>query len=496
MLQYRPDRHKGSTEMRKSMRKTKIICTLGPATDNEEVMRKLIESGMNVARFNFSHADYEEHLKRLKMLRRIRNELGLPVAALLDTKGPEIRIKKFANEKITLTQGQEFILTTEDIIGDETRVSVTYKDLPSDVSEGSRILIDDGLVEMMVKKKTDTELLCEVMNDGIISNNKGVNLPGAELSMPFISEKDREDIIFAAKNGFDFIAASFVRNASDIEEVRAILKEHNGERLQIIAKIENMQGVDNIEEIIAAADGIMIARGDMGVEIPGEEVPVLQKKIIKLVYNAGKPVITATQMLDSMIKNPRPTRAEATDVANAIYDGTSAIMLSGETAAGKYPVQALQTMVRIAERAEEDIDYKKRFRAMGMSESPDVTEAISHATCTTAHDLNAKAIITVTKSGRTARKISQCRPACMIMGCATHPQVWRQLNLSWGVVPLHIREEQDTFELFEHAVREAMEQGYVEEGDLTVITAGLPLGISGNSNLLKVQIAGEKYMGW
>lgn len=334
------------------------------------------------------------------------------------------------------------------------------------------------------------------MNDGVISNNKGVNLPGAELSMPFISEKDRADIIFAAKNGYDFIAASFTRSASDIEEVRQILRENNGEGIQIIAKIENMQGVDNIEEIIKASDGIMIARGDMGVEIPGEEVPVLQKKIIKLVYNAGKPVITATQMLDSMIKNPRPTRAEATDVANAIYDGTSAIMLSGETAAGKYPVQALQTMVRIAERTEQDIDYKKRFLAMGVSERPDVTEAISHATCTTAHDLNARAIITVTKSGRTAREISKCRPACMIMGCATLPQVWRQLNLSWGVVPLHIREEEDTLELFDHAVKEAMDKGYVEEGDLTVITAGLPLGISGNSNLLKVQIAGEKYLGW
>lgn len=477
------------------MRKTKIICTLGPATDEEEVLRQLLVSGMNVARFNFSHADYDEHLKRLKMLRRLRNELGLPVAALLDTKGPEIRIGRFAEEKIILSQGQEFTLTTEDVTGDETRVSVSYKDITKDVSVGSRVLIDDGLIEMVVKEKTDTELLCQVMNEGTISNNKGVNLPGAEISMPFISEKDRQDIIFAAKNGYDFIAASFTRNASDIEEVRQILRENNGEGIQIIAKIENMQGVSNIKEIIKAADGIMIARGDMGVEIPGEEVPVLQKKIIKLVYNAGKPVITATQMLDSMIKNPRPTRAEATDVANAIYDGTSAIMLSGETAAGKYPVQALQTMVRIAERTEEDIDYKKRFREMGMNEQPDVTEAISHATCTTAHDLNAKAIITVTKSGRTARKISQCRPACTIMGCATHPQVWRQLNLCWGVAPLHIREEQDTFELFDHSVKEAMDKGYVKEGDLTVITAGVPLGVSGNSNLVKVQIAGEKYMG-
>ena len=477
------------------MRKTKIICTLGPSTDNEETMRQLMEAGMNVARFNFSHADYEEHSNRLKMLKRLRNELELPVAALLDTKGPEIRIKKFANDKINLTQGQEFTLTTEDILGDETRVSVTYKGLPDDVREGYRILIDDGLVEMIVKSVTETEVLCEVKNDGAISNNKGVNLPDSKLSMPFISEKDREDIIFAAKNGFDFIAASFTRSAADIEQVRQILKEHNGEGIQIIAKIENMQGVNNIEEIIQAADGIMIARGDMGVEIPEEEVPVIQKKIIKLVYNSAKPVITATQMLDSMIKNPRPTRAEATDVANAIYDGTSVIMLSGETAAGKYPVQALQTMVRIAERTEADIDYKKRFRSMSASENKDVTEAISRATCTTAHDLDAKAIITVTKSGRTAREISKFRPECLILGCATHPQVWRQLNLSWGIYPLHIREEQDAFELFDHALKTAMDKEYVEKGDLTVITAGLPLGVVGSSNLIKVQVAGEKYMG-
>lgn len=478
------------------MRMTKIICTLGPATDDIEVLKQLLESGMNVARFNFSHGDYDGHLKRLKQLKKLRNDMGLPVAALLDTKGPEIRIKEFANGKISLTQGQEFTLTTEEILGDETKVSVTYKDIVKDVSVGSRVLIDDGLVEMVVKEKTDTKLVCEVMNDGAISNNKGVNLPGAEISMPFISEKDRQDIIFGIRNGYDFIAASFTRSAADIEEVRKILKEYNGEGIQIIAKIENMQGVDNIEEIIQAADGIMIARGDMGVEIPGEEVPVLQKKIINLVYSAGKSVITATQMLDSMMKNPRPTRAEATDVANAIYDGTSAIMLSGETAAGKYPVQALQTMVRIAERTEQDIDYKKRFQAMDMNPHPDVTEAISHATCTTAHDLNAKAIITVTKSGGTARKIAQCRPACMIMGCAMHPQVWRQLNLCWGIMPLHIREEQDTFELFDHSVKAAMDHGYIKEGDLTVITAGVPLGISGTSNLLKVQIAGETYMGW
>ncbi len=473
------------------MRKTKIVCTLGPATDNDEILKELMLSGMNVARFNFSHANYDEHTQRLKTLKKFRNELDLPVAALLDTKGPEIRVKKFKDGKVTLEQGQIFTLTTKDVEGTKEIVSVTYTGLPKDVEVGSLILIDDGLVAMKVIEKDDEKVVCEVQNDGAVSDNKGVNLPGTDVSMPFISEKDRQDIIFGAKNGFDFIAASFTRCADDIHQVRQILKENGGESVQIIAKIENMQGVANIDEIIEAADGIMIARGDMGVEIPNEEVPVLQKMIIKKVYKAGKPVITATQMLDSMMKNPRPTRAETTDVANAIYDGTSAIMLSGETAAGKYPVLALQTMVRIAERTEEDIDYVKRFNNMDTDGKTDVTSAISHATCTTAHDLNAKAIITVTKSGRTARNISQYRPDCPIMGCATHPQVCRQLNLSWGVTPLHLREEDDTVVLFDHAIKEVKAKGHVEDGDLTVITAGVPLGLSRNSNLLKVQIVGE-----
>ena len=470
------------------MRKTKIVCTLGPSTDKEEVLRELLKSGMNVARFNFSHGSYDEHLQKLKTLKKLRNELELPVAALLDTKGPEIRVKKFKDGKIMLEQGQKFTLTTKEVDGTKDIVSVTYAGLPGDVEIGSFILIDDGLISMKVIEKTDEDVVCEVMNDGAVSNNKGVNLPGTNISMPFVSEKDRQDIIFGAKNGFDFIAASFTRCADDVHQVRQILKENGGEKVQIIAKIENMQGVTNIDEIIEAADGIMIARGDMGVEIPSEEVPVLQKKIIKKASNSGKPVITATQMLDSMMKNPRPTRAETTDVANAIYDGTGAIMLSGETAAGKYPIQALQTMVRIAERTEEDIDYVKRFQAIETEANPNVTSAISHATCTTAHDLNAKAIITVTTSGGTARNISQYRPACPIIGCATHPQVCRQLNLAWGITPIHIREEEDTFVLFDQAVKQVKEHGYVETGDLTVITAGVPLGIVGTSNLLKVQI--------
>lgn len=477
------------------MRKTKIICTLGPSTDNDQTMRELMINGMNVARFNFSHANYDEHLQRLKALKRLRNELNLPVAALLDTKGPEIRIGTFKDTKIQLVQGQKFILTTKEVEGDNSRVSITYKNLPNDVKEGSTILIDDGLVELTVDKVEKSDIYCTVQNDGAISNNKGVNVPGANLSMEFLSEKDKNDIIFGIKNGYDFIAASFTRTAQDVNDVRKLLSENGGEAIQIIAKIENMQGVENIDEIIEAADAIMIARGDMGVEIPGEEVPVLQKEIIKKVYHQGKPVITATQMLDSMIKNPRPTRAETTDVANAIYDGTSAIMLSGETAAGKYPLQALQTMVRIAERTEQDIDYRKRFKRAETSDTSDVTEAISHATCTIAHDMNAKAIITVTKSGRTARMVTKYRPECPIMGCATYPHVCRQLNLAWGIYPLHIREEQDSYELIDHAIKEVKDHGFLNDGDLSVITAGVPLGISGTTNLIKVQIVGENYLG-
>lgn len=475
------------------MRRTKIICTLGPATDKEGILEELVMQGMNVARFNFSHADHEEHFGRLVRLRKIREESGLPVAALLDTKGPEIRIGKFKDSKVQLEEGQTFILTTDEIEGDQGKATISYKDLPNDINVGSVILLDDGLIELTVTDLTATEITCRVENGGPISNNKGVNVPGTELSMPFISPKDREDIIFAAENGYDFVATSFTRTADDVIQVRNILKEYNCKTVNIISKIENMQGVENIDEIIRVSDGIMIARGDMGVEIPLEEVPVIQKMIIKKVYNAGKQVITATQMLDSMMKNPRPTRAEATDVANAIYDGTSAIMLSGETAAGKYPIESLKTMDLIARRTEKDIDYKKRFGAMAGKENPDITEAISHATCTTAHDLNAKAIITVTKSGMTARMISKYRPDCNIISCTTFPHVCRQLNLSWGVIPVLIKEEQDTFELFDHVVQQVQTKGLLADGDLTVITAGVPLGISGTTNLIKVHIAGKEY---
>ena len=475
------------------MRKTKIICTLGPATDREDVLRELVVAGMDVARFNFSHADHEEHLTRFNKLVTIREELNIPIAALLDTKGPEIRIGDFKDKKVTLIKGQTFVLTTNHIEGTSSIVYVNCESLLHDIQLGARILIDDGLVEMTVNSKTDTDIICTVNNDGMISDKKGVNVPGTILSMPFISDKDREDIIFGIQHGYDFIATSFTRCAKDILDIRAILAEYNCTTTKIIAKIENLQGVENIDEIIKVSDGIMIARGDMGVEIPNEDVPVMQKMIIKKVYNAGKQVITATQMLDSMMKNPRPTRAETTDVANAIYDGTSAIMLSGETAAGLYPVEALKTMDRIAVRTEQDIDYKKRFHMQESKVNPDITDAISHATCSTAHDLNVGIIITVTKSGRTARMISRYRPECLIMGCSTSKNVCRQLNMSWGVKPILIREEQETFDLFEHAVEAVREKGYLKDGELTVITAGVPLGISGTTNILKVHITGNRY---
>lgn len=483
-------------------RRTKIICTLGPSTDNEAVMKALIEEGMNVARFNFSHGPHDEQMGRLKMLRKLRKELGKYVAALLDTKGPEIRLVEFEKGKTELKTGQTFTLTTDDIPGTDERVSITYKNLADDVKTGDHILIDDGLVGLEVveikpvakpvnTKVNARDIVCKVLNDGVISNKKGVNVPNVDLTMPFISEKDYGDICFAVENDYDFIAASFVRTAEDVMEIRKILAEKGGEDIKIISKIENMQGVRNIDDIIRVSDGIMVARGDMGVEIPLEDVPVMQKMIIKKVCEAGKIVITATQMLDSMMKHPRPTRAESTDVANAIYDGTSAIMLSGETAAGMYPIEAVKTMVRIATRTEHDINYLQRFRQRRTMCNPDVTNAISHATCTMAGDLSAAAIVTVTKSGRTARMISKYRPNCTIIGECLTEKVCRQLNLEWGVEPILITEEQDASQLFEKAVDVAEMAGFVSKGELVVLTGGVPLGVSGTTNLIKVQVAGH-----
>ena len=473
------------------MRKTKIICTLGPSTDKEGVLETLIQEGMDVARFNFSHGSHREQKERLIKLQEIRERLGRPVAALLDTKGPEIRIRTFKEGKVELVEGQEFTLTSEDIEGTNEKVSVTYEDLYKDLKPGDSVLIDDGLIGLEVVSIEGKEIHCVVKNGGMVSDRKGVNLPGVDVNMPFISPKDKEDILFGIREGFDFIAASFTRTAEDVAEIRKILYENGGADIGIIAKIENQQGVNNIDRIIEAADGIMIARGDMGVEIPLEDVPVIQKEIIAKVYNAGKQVITATQMLDSMIKNPRPTRAETTDVANAIYQGTSAIMLSGETAAGKYPVEALKTMVRIAVRTESDIPYNELFSVRKKEEKKDMTTAISHATCMTAIDMDAKAIITVTKSGHTARIVSRFRPGCPIVGCTSDMRTCRKLNLSWGISPILIKEEYSMEILFLHATEAAEREGFVQEGDVAILTAGVPVGRPGKTNLIKAAIVGE-----
>ncbi len=470
------------------MRKTKIVCTLGPATDKGTVLEDLIVAGMDVARFNFSHSTYDEHGSRMRKLQELREKHGRSVASLLDTKGPEIRVKNFRDGSVFLKKGQEFSLFCTEREGDENGVSITYGDLYKDVKEGTFILLDDGLIGMSVEQVDHNKIVCRVQNDGKISNYKGINVPGIYLSLPYMSEKDRSDILFGIQNDFDFVAASFVRNAEDIMEIRHFLDKNGGENINIIAKIENQQGVNNVDDIIRLSDGIMIARGDMGVEIPTEEVPVIQKMIIKKVYQAGKQVITATQMLDSMMQHPRPTRAEVTDVANAIYDGTSAIMLSGETAAGLYPIESLSTMVKIAERTEADIDYRKRFFNRERRANPNITDAISHATCTTAHDLNAKAIITVTKSGTSARMISRYRPECDIVGCSTDSKVCRQINMSWGVTPALIPEMTDVFELFHYAVEASKEQAGLKSGDITVLTSGVPIGIPGTTNMLKVEI--------
>jgi len=467
------------------MRKTKIICTIGPASESEERLRELMLAGMNVARFNFSHGTHEEQKEKYERVLKVRGELGLPVATLLDTKGPEIRLRDFEGGRVELIPGQKFVLTTEEILGTAKKASITYKNLKNDISVGTMILIDDGLIEMKVEEITEEDIICRVINGGFVSNHKGVNVPGAVLSMPYISDVDRNDILFGIEMGFDLLAASFVRCRKDIEEVRKILDDNNSD-MKIIAKIENMQGIQNLEEILAVSDGIMVARGDMGVEIPLEEVPGLQKKMIKMANAQGKHVITATQMLESMIKNPRPTRAEATDVANAIYDGTTAIMLSGESAAGHYPIEAVKTMAKIAVSTEKDIDYRGRMRKNDDGDKTGVTTAIAYATCTAAMSLNAAAIITVTMSGYTAEAISRFKPECPIIGCTVSERVFRQLNLLWGVSPLMIKQEDVSDVLFRNAVLEAKRAGYVKKGDTVVITAGVPLGVAGTTNMIHV----------
>ena len=472
------------------MRKTKIICTLGPSTDKEGVLRELVANGMNVARFNFSHGSHEEHLGRLEKLKSIREELGLPVAALLDTKGPEIRLKDFKNGTEMLDAGQMFTLTTREVEGTKEICSITYKDLPQDVQPGGTIMLDDGLIKLQIVTVNDTDIVCKVLNNGKIKNKKGVNVPGVHLSMPYMSQRDRDDIIFGAQQGFDFIAASFVRTAQDVYDIRNLLNEYDSD-IRIIAKIENREGVNNIDSILAAADAVMVARGDLGVEIDFTELPGIQKTIIDRSFSFGKPIVTATQMLDSMIVNPRPTRAEISDVANAIYDGTSAIMLSGETAAGAYPVEALKTMSAIAERTEQE--NHSRFAPLTESTNGkiSVSDATAHAACLTAKDVNAAAIVTVSESGNTARLLSKYRPEQPIIACVMKEQVQRQLALSWGITPLMMSLAHSTDELIEMSTSLAKENGYLHNGELAVVTAGVPVGVSGTTNMIKIHMVGN-----
>ena len=469
------------------MRKTKIICTLGPSTDKDGVLRELIANGMNVARFNFSHGSHEEHKGRLDLLKSLREELGKPVAALLDTKGPEIRLKDFKNGTEMLEAGQTFTLTTRDVEGTKEICSITYKDLPQDVAPGGTIMLDDGLIKLQIQTVNDTDIVCTVLNNGKIKNKKGVNVPGVHLSMPYMSQRDKDDIIFGIEQGFDFIAASFVRTAQDVYDIRNLLNQYDS-NIRIIAKIENREGVNNIDSILAAADAVMVARGDLGVEIDFTELPGIQKDIIDRSFSFGKPIVTATQMLDSMMVNPRPTRAEISDVANAIYDGTSAIMLSGETAAGDYPVEALKTMSAIAERTENEEHYRaQRHAEIQIS----VSDATAHAACLTAKDVNAAAIVTVSESGNTARLLSKYRPKQPIIACVMDEQVQRQLSLSWGITSLLMGPAHSTDELIEMSTALAEKNGYLHNGELAVVTAGVPVGVSGTTNMIKIHMVGN-----
>ena len=472
------------------MRKTKIVCTLGPSTDQPGILRQLLENGMNVARFNFSHGDYAEHKGRLDQLRALSKELDVSIPAMLDTKGPEIRLGEFENGKEQLTAGQKFILTSRNVKGTKEISSITYKDLPHDVSVGGRIMLDDGLISLRIESITDTDIVCTVENDGVIKTKKGVNVPGVHLSMPYMSQRDRDDILFGIEQGYDLISASFTRSAQDIMDIRHLLDEHNA-NIRIIAKIENQEGIDNIDEILSVADGIMVARGDMGVEIDYAEIPSIQKHLIDHAMQMGKICITATQMLDSMIVNPRPTRAEISDVANAIYDGTSAIMLSGETAAGAYPVEALKTMSAIAERTEQE-GFHLRGRTMDFNPGKiSVSDATAHAACLTARDVNAAAIVTVSESGTTTRLLSKYRPQQPIIACVMREQVQRQLSLSWGITPLMMSLAHSTDELIEMSTALAKENGYLHNGELAVVTAGVPVGVSGTTNMIKIHMVGN-----
>lgn len=473
------------------MRKTKIVCTIGPVSESVDKLKQMMDAGMNVARLNFSHGDFLEHGARIQNIRQACLETGKIVAILLDTKGPEIRTGKLKEEPIDLIQGQNIVLTTEEILGDASRISVTYRELPHDVHVGSTILIDDGLIGLKVLSVQGTEIECEIANGGQLKSKKGVNVPGVQIKLPGITEKDKNDILFGISQNVDFIAASFVRKASDVIEIRQLLESNNASHIQIISKIENQQGVDNLDEILEVSDGLMVARGDLGVEIPIEEVPIVQKRMIQKCNLLGKPVITATMMLDSMQRNPRPTRAEASDVANAVFDGTDAVMLSGESAAGKYPVESVMTMARIAQRAEESLDYREIFLRIAQSQQTTVTESVSQAVANSALELHAKAILTATESGYTARMVSKYRPKCPIVAITPKDEVLRRLSLVWGVFPIKGVAAQTTDELFELAVDNSISHGFVHLGDLVVITAGVPVGRSGTTNLIKIHQIGQ-----
>lgn len=473
------------------MRKTKMVGTIGPASESVEMLKQLFEAGLDVARLNFSHGDHKEHGQRIRNIRQAMVETGKNVAILLDTKGPEIRTGVLKQEPIDLVEGETLIITTEQIEGDATKISVTYEGLVKDVHIGSKILIDDGLIELAVEKMEGKQIFTRILNGGQLKSRKGVNVPGVSINLPGITEKDASDIRFGLEQEIDFIAASFVRKSSDILEIRKILEDNKKTDVHIIAKIENQEGVDNIDAILDVADGIMVARGDLGVEVPAEDVPLIQKMLIKKCNNLGKPVITATQMLDSMQRNPRPTRAEVGDVANAIFDGTDAVMLSGETAAGKYPLESVVTMEKIAERTESALQYREMLHRRTNERQETITDAISQAVSNAAHDLNASAVLTPTESGYTARMVSQYRPKAPIVAVTTSTRVMRKLALVWGVFPLHAATAESTDEMLEISVDASVQSGMVKHGDLVVITAGVPVRESGTTNMMKIHVVGD-----
>ena len=468
------------------MKKTKIICTMGPACSDEETLAKMIRAGMNVARFNFSHGTHEEHAARIALVKRVREKLNAPIALMLDTKGPEYRIKTFREHKVFLNDGDTFAFTSDEIEGDEHRVSVSYKDMVRELLPGDTILLNNGLVSFEVTELTETDVICRVLIGGELSDRKSMSFPNKVLRQTYLSEQDKADLLFGIQEDVDFIACSFVSCKQDLIDVREFLDANGGGQIDLIAKIENRSGVDNIEEIIEHSDGIMVARGDMGVEIPFEELPAIQKHLITACRFRGKRVITATEMLESMIEKPRPTRAEISDVANAVYDGTSAIMLSGETAMGRYPVAAVEAMSRIARETERDIDYAKRFRNSNFK-IRNTIDAVSHSTCALSIDIDARLIVVCTRSGATARLVSRFRSPKPIIGMTTEEKVWRKLALSWGVLPVMSEEFQSTDVLFYHAIVAAKNSGMVKKGDNIVITGGLPNGKSGNTNLIKLE---------